>query len=163
MREPATVKEGDPVQIHFEGRLPDGTVFETSEGGDPLSCVAGGDEILRGVSQAVIGMTANDTKDVELDPQDGFGERHEELVKKVDRDQLPEDVKIGDQLSAQIGDRELIVWVRELSDDRAVLDANHPLAGVTVTFTITLVAIAAKDESLSPAENRIKTRQDHDR
>ena len=64
MSEPATVKEGDPVQIHFEGRLPDGTVFETSEGGDPLSCVAGGDEILRGVSQAVIGMTANDTKDV---------------------------------------------------------------------------------------------------
>jgi FKBP-type peptidyl-prolyl cis-trans isomerase 2 len=144
MSETATVKESDTVQIHFEGRLPDGTVFETSEGGDPLSFVAGSDEILPGVSQAVIGMTANDAKDVELDPQNGFGERHEELVKKVDRDQLPKDAKIGDQLKAPIGDRELIVWVRELSDKRAVLDANHPLAGVTVTFTITLVAIVEK-------------------
>jgi len=144
MDEPAIVKDGNPVQIHFKGQLPDGTVFENSHGGDPITFVAGSDEILSGVSKAVIGMTPDETRDVELEPADGFGERHEELVRTVDRDQLPEDVKIGDQLSAQIGDRELIVWVRELSDDRAVLDANHPLAGVTVTFTITVVAIESE-------------------
>lgn len=141
MSESATVKEGDPVQIHFEGRLPDGTVFESSAGGDPLTFVAGSEEVLPGVSQGVVGMAAGETKDVELAPESGFGDRHEELVRVVERDQLPEDAKVGDQLSAQIGDRELIVWVRELDDDRAVLDANHPLAGVTVTFSITLVAI----------------------
>lgn len=139
MDEPAIVKEGDAVQIHFKGQLPDGTVFETSHGGDAVTFVAGSDEILSGVSKAVIGMSPDETRDVELAPEDSFGERHEELVRKVDRDQLPEDVKVGDQLSAHIGERELIVWVRELSEDRAILDANHPLAGVTVTFTITVM------------------------
>ena len=141
MSDPATVKKGDSVRIHFEGRLPDGTVFESSAGGEPLAFTAGSDEILAGVSEGVIGMSAGETKEVEVPPELGFGERHEELQKVVDRGQLPDECDVGDQLSASIGERELIVWVRELNEDNAVLDANHPLAGVTVTFDITLVDV----------------------
>lgn len=141
MSDSVAVRKGDTVRIHFEGRLPDGTVFESSAGGAPLAFTAGSDEILAGVSEAVIGMTAGEKREVELPPELGFGERHAELERTVERSQLPEECNVGDQLSASVGDRELIVWVREINDDSAVLDANHPLAGVTVTFAVELVDI----------------------
>jgi len=141
MSDSATVKKGDSVSIHFEGKLPDGTVFESSADGEPLAFTAGSEEVLVGVSEAVIGMSAGEQKDVELPPEVGFGERQEELERTVERNQLPDECAVGDQLSASVGDRELVVWVREIDENSAVLDANHPLAGVTVTFSITLVEI----------------------
>ncbi len=135
---PTSVSKGDQVTVQFEGRLPDGTVFEASTEDKPLSFAAGGEDVLKGVSDAVIGMSVGETREVEVPPELGFGERHDALVRKVERSQLPEKVEVGDQLTAKADDRELNVWVSEVGPEHAVLDANHPLAGTTVTFIITV-------------------------
>jgi peptidylprolyl isomerase len=136
----AHVQSGDRVQIHYTARFVDGTVFASSHSNEPLQFTAGGREVIEGVSQAVLGMRAGESKLVAVTPELGFGERDNALERQVPLTELPDSVKVGDQLSARAGDRVLPVWVRELGEGYAVLDANHPLAGHNLIFEIELVS-----------------------
>jgi peptidylprolyl isomerase len=137
----ATAKKGDNVQVHYTGRLPDGTVFDSSEGRDPLSFEAGGEEVIPGVSAAVVGMQEGEEKTVTLPPEQAYGPHRPELQQKVPREALPEDVKVGDRLQAQAGDQQIPVWVKELGKEHGLVDANHPLAGMTLVFDLKMVGV----------------------
>ena len=142
----AQAKEGDRVQIHYTGRLPDGEVFDSSREREPLEFTAGSDELIPGVSSAVIGMEVGATQTVSVPPEAGYGPRNEELMQKVPRDVLPEEVNVGDPLRAESEDGEIQVWVRALTDEYGIVDANHPLAGQTLEFEIEMVAILEDGE-----------------
>lgn len=133
------VNQGDVVRIHYTGRLEDGTEFDNSRNRDPLEFVAGGGNVIQGVSQGVIGMNEGETKTVTVPPEEAYGERNPALEQKVAREDLPEGVQEGAQLRAVQGDREIPVWVRKLDDAGAVIDANHPLAGKTLVFDLEVV------------------------
>jgi peptidylprolyl isomerase len=135
------VSEGDLVRIHYTGRFEDGTVFDSSKDREPLEFVAGGPQVIAGVSNAVVGMAEGETKTVTISPDEGYGQRNPRLEQTVGRDQLPDEIEEGDQLRAIQGDQEIPVWVRELSEDSAVIDANHPLAGHTLVFELELVGV----------------------
>jgi len=135
------IKKGDRVQVHFTGRLPDGQVFESSEGRTPLEFEAGAENVIPGVSQAVIGMEEGQEKTVTVAPEDGFGPRHPQLIQEVPRSSLPDDAKPGDKLQAQAGEDVIPVWVKELKPESAVVDANHPLAGTVLEFDLKIIAI----------------------
>ena len=139
----AEAKKGDRVEIHYTGRLPDGTVFDTTEGRNPLAFEAGGEEVIPGVSAAVIGMSEGEEKTVTLLPEHAYGPHRPELQQKVPRNALPDNVKVGDQLQAQAGDQQIQVWVKELDDEHGLVDANHPLAGTTLIFDLKLVGVTA--------------------
>jgi peptidylprolyl isomerase len=141
----ARAREGDLVQVHFTGRLPDGTVFDTSEGKEPLEFEAGSKKLIPGFSMAVIGMEEGEERTVTVAPEDGFGPHHSELQQEVPRDALPENVAVGDPLQAQTGDQVIQVWVKELGDETAIVDGNHPLAGKTLEFDLKIVAVAAAE------------------
>ena len=131
------VKEGDQVTIHYTGKLTDETVFDSSEGREPLGFTAGSEEIIPGVSNAVIGMAPGEKKTVEIEPDQAYGQPREDLVVKVPTEKLPEEAKEGDMLS---DGQNPVTWVvRERGDQESVLDANHPLAGKTLVFDIELV------------------------
>ena len=134
------IQAGDSVQVHYEGRFPDGNVFDSSKGREPLEFEAGSDQLIPGFSQAVIGMAVGDTKTVTLDPDQAYGDHDPERVQRVDREVLPEGVKVGDRLQAQAGEDKIVVAVTEIDDQGATLDANHPLAGKTLVFDIEVVA-----------------------
>jgi FKBP-type peptidyl-prolyl cis-trans isomerase 2 len=135
------VTAGDVVQIHYTGRLDDGTVFDSSSGGDPLEFTAGSNELIDGVSRAVLGMQEGEKKSLTIEPEDGYGQRQPGLEQRVPRSSLPEGVSVGDRLSATAGGQTIPVWITEISDEAAVVDANHPLAGKTLTFDIELVSV----------------------
>ncbi len=139
----AEVNQGDVVRIHYTGRLEDGTEFDNSRTRDPLEFVAGGGNVIQGVSQGVIGMSEGETKTVTVPPEEAYGERNPALEQKVAREDLPEGVQEGAQLRAVQGDREIPVWVRKLDDAGAVIDANHPLAGKTLVFDLELVEVGS--------------------
>ncbi len=143
----AQVQSGDLVQVHYTGQLENGTVFGSSRDGDPVQFRAGGKEMLPGISQAVLGMEEGEAKSITVPPEQGFGPRQEQLQQNVPRSALPEEAKVGDQLQAQTGDGQKIpVWVRDINDQTAVVDGNHPLAGQTLTFEIQLLAIVSPSE-----------------
>lgn len=138
------IKDGDKVQIHYTGRLEDGTVFETSDEDKPLEFVVGSDQIITGISMAVLGMKVGETKTVNISPEDGFGEWQPDQATRVDRQYLPHDVHVGAALQAndEESGRTFTVWVVELDDETALLDANHPLAGTNLIFDLEVIAIA---------------------
>jgi peptidylprolyl isomerase len=135
-------KEGDKVQVHYTGKFEDGSVFDSSQEGQPLEFTAGSTELIPGVSKAVIGMAPGEAKSVEIPPEEGYGQRQDGMEQTVARNLLPQEAKIGDALQAQAGDQTIVVWVKELGDEEAILDANHPLAGKTLIFDLEMVGIA---------------------
>lgn len=137
-------RQGDKVKVHYTGSFEDGTVFDSSEGEDPLEFTIGSGEVIAGFEEAIIGMSAGQEKRETIHPDRGYGNRHEELVFAVGRDQLPpgNDVEVGDMLEVAFGDgRTANVQVTDVDHASVTLDANHPLAGRTLTFELELVSI----------------------
>jgi len=137
-------QNGDTVKIHYTGTLEDGTVFDSSEGHDPLEFTLGSGQVIVGFEEAVTGMKSGDKKQVNVPAEKAYGQRNEEMVLQAPRDQVPSDIEpeVGQQL--QMGgpnDETVIVRVTEVTDEHVTLDANPPLAGKDLTFDIELVAI----------------------
>jgi peptidylprolyl isomerase len=132
----AQVKAGDTVYLHYTGRLEDGTVFDETGDNDPIEFVAGQGQLIEGVENAVLGMSTGEKKTVTIAPDQGYGPRRDDLVEKVPIDALPDDVEVGDELTAESEDGKVHLWVTEMSAAEATLDANHPLAGETLTFDL---------------------------
>ncbi len=137
-------QRGDTVQVHYTGKLEDGTVFDTSTNRDPLQFTIGEGQIIPGFEQAVVGMNPGESKTVTIPMEQAYGPHREEMVLEVDRKQFPEHLnpEVGQQLQVrQQNGQTMIVTVVEVSDTNVTLDANHPLAGEDLTFDIHLVGI----------------------
>ncbi|MCB2182682.1 MAG: peptidylprolyl isomerase [Desulfobulbaceae bacterium] len=138
-------KNGDNVKIHYKGTLQDGTVFDSSEGRDPLGFTIGGGQVIPGFEEAVIGMTQGDSKNVTIPCDKAYGPRNDELIMPVPLTQVPADIKpeIGLQLQMSgPGGQPVVVSVVDITEEHIMLDANPPLAGKDLTFDIELVEIA---------------------
>ena len=141
----SAANDGTNVSIHYTGRLSDGSVFDSSEGGDPLNFEVGAGQVIPGFENAVKGMEAGQEKTVTVPALDAYGPRRQELLLDVSRDQLPDGMtpELGQQLHMQTQDGQTFqVTVVEVHDESLKLDANHPLAGEDLTFDILLVAVA---------------------
>jgi FKBP-type peptidyl-prolyl cis-trans isomerase 2 len=137
-------QEGDTVAVAYQGALDDGSVFDSSDEDEPLVFVIGDNTVIPGFEKAVIGMETGEQKTVQILPEEGFGVRQERLIDHFAIENLPAGInpQIGSQLevTAEDGSRFQVV-VTALEDGRVTLDANHPLAGQTLTFHIELLAI----------------------
>lgn len=139
-----TVKAGDKVSIAYTGRLVEGPEFDSASEKEPLTFVVGSGAIISGVDDAVKGMKVGDKKSVTIAPDKGYGSVNDGLIVTVKREQLPQVVspEVGQQVRIMRDDgKEAIMMVTEMSGDKVTLDANHPLAGRTLKFDITLVSI----------------------
>lgn len=137
-------KLGDTVRVHYTGRLPDGTVFDSSTGSEPLEFTLGEGNILPGFEKAVLGMSPGDSKTFEIPADLAYGPHHDDRVLTVPLDDMPAKIRpaVGQMLELrQPSGRALPVKVTALTDDEITLDANHPLAGQDLTFEALLVEI----------------------
>lgn len=144
----AQATQGDTVHIHYTGRLDDGTVFDTSKDRDPLSFVVGGGQVIPGFDSAVEGMTAGDTKTATVAAAEAYGQRRDDLVMPVPREQLPDGLEpeVGMPLEMRTAEGQTAqVIVAEVAEDAIQIDANHPLAGRDLTFDIELVKVDSDD------------------
>lgn len=137
-------REGDTVRVHYRGRLHDGSVFDSSEGGDPIEFTIGANQVIQGFEQAIVGMTAGGTKVQAIAADEAYGERQDALVFEVPRSAVQEgmDLTVGDMVEVQLPDGQIApMHVAALNDDTMTLDANHPLAGKELTFDLELIQI----------------------
>ena len=140
----AEAKLGDTVKIHFTGKLQDETVIETSKDRDPLEFKIGDGNVIPGLEQGVIGMAAGDKKTIAISPEDAFGQPQEDLVVDINKSEFPKDVELaaGAYLNIESSDgKEFKAKVVEIKEDTVTLDANHPLAGVTINCDVELLEI----------------------
>ena len=138
-------KSGDNVRIHYTGTLDDGTEFDTSAGREPLAFQLGGGQVIPGFDTAVEGMVVGDKKSVRIEPEEAYGQRHDQLVQDIPRDALPADVspERGMTLQSQSPDGQtMLLTVTDVSGESITVDANPPLAGEALSFDIELVEIS---------------------
>jgi peptidylprolyl isomerase len=137
-------RHGDTVHVHYRGTLDDGTEFDSSEGGDPIIFTLGAGQVIPGFEEAITGMTAGDKKTQRIEAQNAYGDRRDELVFTVGREQMPDgaEVEVGDMLRVGFPDgSNAAVQVAAIDGETVTLDANHPLAGKDLTFDLELVTI----------------------
>ncbi|MGX1498853.1 FKBP-type peptidyl-prolyl cis-trans isomerase 2 [Labrenzia sp. MBR-25] len=137
-------KSGDTVRLHYKGTLDDGSVFDSSEGRDPLEFTVGSGQIIPGLDQAIPGMKVGDEKTVRIEADNAYGAHNPGARQAVPKTNIPANIplEVGLQLQAQTENGQMMtVTVVEISENEVVLDANHPLAGQALTFEIQLTAI----------------------
>lgn len=140
----ATAKTGDTVRVHYTGKLEDGSIFDSSANRDPLEFTIGAGEVIAGFEQAVTGLSKGETVSTTILPEQGYGPRREEMLAVIPRDRLPQEIapEVGQRLSVQQQDgRQLVVAIAKVDEDSVTLDANHELAGKTLTFDLELVEV----------------------
>ena len=140
----ATAQTGDTVRVHYTGKLDDGTVFDSSVGGDPIEFVIGDHQVIPGFEDGVTGMILGESKTIVIPFDQAYGAYDDELVLNVPRDQFPDHItpEVGEALQLQQPDGNVItVVISEVSAEAVTLDANHPLAGEDLTFDLQLAEI----------------------
>ncbi|MDF0592982.1 peptidylprolyl isomerase [Methanotrichaceae archaeon M04Ac] len=139
-----SAKADDVVKVHYTGMLEDGTVFDSSMERDPLEFTLGKNMVIPGFEAAALGMAPGEKKTVNVPAEEAYGPRHEEMVMEVSRSSMPPEIEPEVGQILQIGqsqDQMLQVVVAEVSEESVILDANHPLAGMTLVFEIEMVEI----------------------
>jgi peptidylprolyl isomerase len=137
-------KKGDTVKVNYTGKFEDGTVFDSSEGREPLEFTVGEGEVIEGFDEGVVGMSPGDSKTVTITMDKAYGPHRADRVLAVNRNEFPPNIEpeVGQQYEIeQPNGMAVAVTVTDVSEDAVTLDANHPLAGEDLTFDIQLVEI----------------------
>ena len=140
----STVEEGSTVKVHYTGKLKDGQVFDTSEEREPIEFEIGAGQMIPGFEKAVVGMEKDESKTVEIESDEAYGDVNDELFLEVPKSELPDDIdpEVGMQLQVQQQEGQQVpVQITEVEDSTITLDANHPLAGKDLVFDIRIVDI----------------------
>lgn len=134
---------GSTVVLHYEGRLNDGTVFDSTYDDAPVEVTVGDEELLDGFNDAIMGMSASEKREFNIPLQEAYGTYEDDLVTWVTRDQFPDDLKIeiGGQFESEADGQLLYLTVCEIDGDNICLDGNHPLAGEDLHFKLELIEI----------------------
>lgn len=133
------------VTFHYTLRDPSGRVLDTSAGATPITYLEGGGQIIEGLDEQLRAAAAGEKTRVTVPAAKAYGERDPGQVQRVKRAVLPVEgeLNIGDQFQAGADQHAPIVTVAGVEGDEVLLDANHPLAGVELTFDVEIVAVRA--------------------
>ena len=137
------IQENSTVTVNYTGKLEDGTVFDTSlvEGREPLKAKLGEGQLIPGVEAGLIDMSIGETKTVEIESSNAYGDYNDTLVVEVAKNNVPENVEPGMMLQTFGPMGPSIVKVLEIKDEVVVIDANHPLAGKKLIFELEVVGV----------------------
>ena len=141
-----TIHKGNTVKVDYTGSLDDGTIFDASANhGQPLEFEVGSGQVIKGFDDGVMGMKVGEEKDIVIPPREAYGDYNPQMIKKIPRDKLPldQELKPGMMLMMSLSNgQELPVKIAAIDDKEVSLDVNHPLAGKTLHFKITIKAIS---------------------
>lgn len=147
------VENDTVVTIAYTLKDADGSVLDASGDGEGLSYLHGHQNIVPGLESALAGKAVGDEVNAEVAPEQGYGERREDLVFAVPRDRMPADAELepGMQFRAQGEEgQEMVVTLVEVGENEVQMDGNHPLAGQTLFFDVAVQDIrAATAEEIS--------------
>ena len=127
-------------------------VIDSSDGTEPLTYLHGSNNIIPGLENALTGKSVGDKLKVTVAPEEAYGEREEDMVQVVPRDRFEPDaeLEVGMQFQTPTDDSVSVVTITKVDVDSVTVDANHPLAGLTLLFSVEIVDVRdASAEELS--------------
>ena len=134
---------GQQVKVHYTGKLDDGTVFDSSVNGDPLTFTLGSGQVIAGFDKGVTGMTVNESRTINIPAVDAYGPHHAGMVVELPKTEIPAHLalKPGQRVQLKTPQGMITVNVVAETETTITLDGNHPLAGKDLTFDLQLVEI----------------------
>lgn len=134
------ISSGKVVSIDYTLTDDKQQVIDTSRGGEPLAYLQGTGSIIPGLEKELEGKKAGDSLKVTVTPEEGYGRRDDAKIVVVERKQIQgdEELKEGMQLHASGPHGHQVVTVTKVAGDEVTIDANHPLAGATLHFDVTV-------------------------
>jgi peptidylprolyl isomerase len=139
--------EGTVLEIHYTGKLNDGTVFDSSRERDPLQITLGQGMVIPGFEQAVQDMAVGETKTVTIPSDEAYGAYNPDMVVQIPSENFPPEIpqEAGEHVVLRTPEgQEVPALIMEVADGKVSLDANHPLAGQDLTFELELMAANAE-------------------
>ena len=149
------ISHGKVATIHYTLTDDNAQVLDSSDGGDPLAYIQGIGNLIAGLEEQLEGKGAGDKFKASIAPAQAYGDRDEDLMQTLDAEDFADidDLEVGLQLeasSSEEGDDELnVVTVVAIEGDSVTVDGNHPLAGETLHFDVSVVSVRdATEEEL---------------
>lgn len=145
--ESRTVARDKVVSIAFALLEDDGQILDTIPADDPVSFLQGAGEIIPGLENALYGMAVGEEKEIIVHPDDAYGDVDPDAFEVVDLDDFPDDIELEEGLDLELTDPEsgetFDGWVQEIryAEGEVLVSLNHPFAGKTLHFRVTVVAV----------------------
>jgi FKBP-type peptidyl-prolyl cis-trans isomerase SlyD len=140
------IEQHQVVSIDYELKNDDGEILDSSAGQEPLTYLHGTGGLIPGLEQALEGKSANDELQVTIAPAEAYGEFDDSLVQKVNKSAFDgvDNIEPGMQFQAEGNHGEVqSITVIEVEGDEVTIDANHPLAGETLHFSVQIREVRA--------------------
>ena len=131
------------ITIHYTLKDDNGTVLDSSAGGEPLAYIQGRGNLIAGLEKALEGKKGGHTMAVSIAPADGYGIRDEALIQRVPRRSLQRagEIRKGMQFQVRTDNGMRMFTVTAVVGDMVTLDGNHPLADKTLHFDVQVVDV----------------------
>ncbi|MCZ8342685.1 MAG: peptidylprolyl isomerase [Leptospira sp.] len=143
-----TITKGKVVGFAYHLKNSQGETLDKSD--EPLLYLHGWQNIIPGLEKELEGLVDGDSKDVTVPPEDGYGTYNETLVFQVPKSELPAeaDLQVGMEFQTDTPDGRMVLYLQEIRESDVILNGNHPLAGETLHFSVTIKSIreATKEE-----------------
>jgi len=138
------IKKGSKLVVEYEGKFENGEVFDSSKNSEagPLKFEAGAGKVIKGFDEAVMGIEKGEEKEFSINPQDAYGEYNPKLKKEIPRNMVQGEPKAGMMLVIGTPDgRKFPAKIEEVTEEKIVIDLNHPLAGKKLFFKIKILDV----------------------
>jgi FKBP-type peptidyl-prolyl cis-trans isomerase SlyD len=152
MSELATIVDNAVVEFHYKLTDKSGTTLDTSEGREPLAYIQGKQNIVSGLEKQMNGKNVGEKFVANVPAAEAYGPYYDGMVQAVDKDQFDgiDNLQLGMQFQVETEQGAMVVMVKEIQEDKIVLDGNHPLAGIDLTFDVEVVSVRqATEEELA--------------
>ena len=151
-----SVKNGSKIEVDYEGKVKDGQMFDTSKEDiarenniyqkqkeySPMKVIVGETPLIKGFTDALIGMRENEEKEITIEPKEGYGDKNPQFLVNVPKENFKGLSPKKEQLVVmEIKGQQRPARVKEIKEDKIKLDFNHPLAGRTLVFKLKIVKI----------------------
>ncbi|TMP27382.1 peptidylprolyl isomerase [Pseudoalteromonas rubra] len=130
------------VKMHYAVLDNDDNSIDNTFDDEPLEFIVGTGYLISGLEDALINKQAGDKLSVTVEPQNGYGERHDNLMQAVPKSMFEDmEVEVGMQFRATTDEGEQTVIVIGVEGDDVIVDGNHPLAGITLNFDVEILEV----------------------
>ncbi|MBB1294793.1 MAG: FKBP-type peptidyl-prolyl cis-trans isomerase SlyD [Pseudoalteromonas rhizosphaerae] len=137
------------VKMHYSVMDNDKNSIDNSFDGEPLIFIVGTGYLIQGLEDALQGKKAGDTLSVTVPPEQGYGERHDDLMQAVPKSMFEGmEIEVGMQFRASTDDGDQSVMIIDIQEEDVIVDGNNPLAGITLNFDVEILEVrdATADE-----------------
>lgn len=130
------------IKMHFSVMDDEQNTIDNTYDGEPLEIISGHGYLVPGLEAAIADKKAGDTFSVTIEPEQGYGERHDNLTQVVNKSMFEGmNIDVGMQFRATTDEGEHTVIIIGIEGDEVVIDGNHPLSGLTLTFDVEIVDV----------------------